>query len=290
MAELILGTASLSPGYGISRANQEISTQESKRLIQTAQSLGINRFDTAPVYGLAEEILGIALNKHQELRISTKIGPSACQNIGILKDSIDTSLAKLKISRIDTLYIHDERVLLDGNGANVIRNLESLKSSGVYSKLGVSVYRLESLFEIIKKFPSIKVFQVPENICDRRIQESEPFAKLQKGELEFVVRSVFMQGLLLMNPEDIPVKLSGASKAIESLILTARLNALSVLDLCMAYVRSISWCSGILVGVMSPLQLMEIANSNAQLPKNWQKKVLKIPNEVIDPRKWDLSK
>jgi aryl-alcohol dehydrogenase-like predicted oxidoreductase len=285
MSELILGTAAFSPGYGISRDNLESSRKESEILISMAQSLGISRFDTAPTYGSAEEILGGALDINKNPLISTKIGLKACSDEESLKASVATSLKKLRISQIDTLYIHDERALLDGNGKRLIRILQKLQESGVFSKLGASIYSLDSLLEISKRFPLVKVFQVPENICDRRLKESKTILYLSNENREFIVRSV-----LLMKPKDIPERLSEASKAIKSLILFAEKNSVSVLDLCLAYARSISWCKGILVGVTTPLELIEVINSNSVLPEEWSYEILKIPQRSIDPRNWVLSK
>jgi aryl-alcohol dehydrogenase-like predicted oxidoreductase len=290
MSELILGTAAFSPGYGISRDNLESSRKEGETLISMAQSLGISRFDTAPTYGSAEEILGGALDINKNPLISTKIGLKACNDEESLKASVATSLKKLRISQIDTLYIHDERALLDGNGKRLIQNLQKLQETGVFSKLGASIYSLDSLLEISERFPLVKVFQVPENICDRRLKESKTILYLSNENREFVVRSVFLQGLLLMKPKDIPGKLSEVSKAIKSLILFAEKNSVSVLDLCLAYARSISWCKGILVGVTTPLELIEVINSNSVLPKEWSYEILKIPQRSIDPRNWVLSR
>lgn len=286
MAELVLGTASLLSGYGVSRANIELSRKQGKELIETARSLGIQRFDTAPAYGPAEEILGETLGLRGDYLVSTKVGFDACKDKKSLKSSIERSLELLRVSRIETLYIHDERALLNGNGDKLIENLEHLRTNGIFEKLGVSVYSLDSVFKIRKRWPNVIVFQVPENICDRRLTESPQLQVLFADNLEFVVRSVFLQGLLLMKPEQIPNSLHRATKAIESVHQFARDNSISVIDLCLAYARSIEWSHQILVGAMSILQLREICESKKPLPSMWREKVQKIPADLIDPRNW----
>ena len=286
MTELVLGTASFLPGYGVSRANTNLSRMQATELIETALSCGIRRFDTAPAYGPAEEILGETLGLTGGYSVSTKVGFEACKDENSLKCSVERSLERLKVPRIDTLYIHDERVLFDKDANRLIENLERLRTNGIFRKLGVSVYTLDSMAEIRKRWPTVMVYQVPENICDRRLTESQKFQELLADNLEFVVRSVFLQGLLLMKPEQLPSRLQGATKAIQSLHQFARKNSISVLDLCLAYARSITWSHRILIGAMSPSQLREICGSKTPLPIMWGEEVQKIPNDLIDPRDW----
>ncbi len=286
MSELVLGTASLLSGYGISRASIDLNRKQAKDLIETACSLGIKRFDTAPAYGPAEEILGETLGLKGDYLVSTKVSFDACKDVKSLKSSLERSLKLLKVSRIETLYVHDERALLNGNGNKLIENLEQLRKNGFFDKLGVSVYSLDSIFEIRKRWANVVVFQVPENICDRRLTESKQFQDLLADNLEFVVRSVFLQGLLLLKPAQIPKNLHRATKAVESLHQFASYNSISVLDLCLAYVQSIDWSHQILVGAMSPSQLREICESKKPLPSMWHEKVQKIPADLIDPRNW----
>lgn len=286
MAELILGTASFSVGYGVSRANLNLDRKAAMEILQTARALGIKGFDTAPAYGRAEEILGDTLGLDEEFVVSTKIGFDACQDVEKLNSSVRRSLTLLNVPQIDTLYIHDERSLLSDKSEALIDNLEELRKEGIFRKLGASVYTLTSILEIQRKFPSVEVFQVPENICDRRLRECGELLELSECEYKFVVRSVFLQGLLLMRPEQIPSKLKGATSAVESLSLFAKKHTISVLDLCLAYAQSIPWCDKILIGAASPLQLREISESQCKLPDTWQKEVIRVPDEVVDPRKW----
>lgn len=286
MAELIFGTASFTAGYGVSRGNCDLSREQAVELINTARTLGIKEFDTAPAYGRSEEILGDTLGLDEEILVSTKIGFEVCQDVRQLHYSIMKSLNLLRVPQIDILYVHDERTLLSKNSEVVIENLENIRTKGIFRKLGASVYSLESLVEIKRKFPSIDVYQVPENICDRRLRESEELCDSSRHDYQFVVRSVFLQGLLLMRPEQIPIRLKAATEAVDSLNKFAEKHTMSALDLCLAYAQSISWCDRILIGAMSPVQLREISKSRFQLPITWQKEVMKVPHSIVDPRKW----
>jgi aryl-alcohol dehydrogenase-like predicted oxidoreductase len=136
--------------------------------------------------------------------------------------------------------------------------------------------------------PELSVFQVPENICDRRLIASSEIQRLSEEGNSFVVRSIFLQGLLLMNPNSIPKALKSAVVSLQELNYFSRNNSLTVLDLCLAYVRSISWASAIVVGVHSVDQLKEIQGSSYLLPRGWATSISNLPQEIIDPRNWTL--
>ena len=104
----------------------------------------------------------------------------------------------------------------------------------------------------------------------------------------FIVRSVFLQGLLLMEPNSIPSKLILAKKNVQELIDFAERKSLTAIELCLAYARSISWVSGIIVGAASLDQLKEVSEPTPSLPSGWASAISPMPAEIVDPRKWSL--
>jgi aryl-alcohol dehydrogenase-like predicted oxidoreductase len=61
-------------GFGCARLFSGIESRASKRLIETALSVGIRHFDTAPAYGDSELILGDVLAGVADVTIATKVG------------------------------------------------------------------------------------------------------------------------------------------------------------------------------------------------------------------------
>lgn len=287
MEDLILGTAFFSPGYGIANSNEKVDVKAKTALIQSALNLGLRRFDTAPSYGDAEKVLGSLKQTGEDFRVSTKVSIDVCKNPKKLQRSIFESMEKLQVSEIDVLYLHNEKTLLEENPRLLLDELERLKSKGVYRKLGVSIYTSDILQILRREFKAIDVFQVPENICDRRLSNSCFAQELMFDNHEYIVRSVFLQGLLLMNENQIPLHLSQTKPAIERLRYFAKANHVSVVDLCLSYARGISWCDSILVGATSPTELEMIVRSKFELPLGWENEIPRIQNQFIDPRYWN---
>lgn len=283
---LIFGTASLAGNYGISNPRHESNDSRTSDLVDTAQKIGISYFDTAPVYGNAETLLGEHLDKAYKSKIDSKISTADCYTYESILSSIELSLNRLQVDELNVLYLHDEMVLFQENSDNLIDNLKKIRNEGYFKKIGVSVYTLEQIQKIHKFFPEVEVFQVPENICDRRLKNNNFMEELMTEGKEFVVRSIFLQGLLLMNLAEIPSRMETAKPAIESLNGFALRENRSLPDLCLAYAMNLKWCSGVIVSAFTSQQLIQTMEFSSSLPLNWETEVKVIPDEWIDPRKW----
>ncbi len=286
MSNLILGTASFLNGYGISNRSQKKTILEIEKLLRGAQELGICRFDTAPAYGEAEELLGRFLDKSVDLQISTKLGAADTKSEKHIRASVTSSLSKLQINSIDILYLHDESILLEKNGEQVFLTLQKILSDGLIKGIGVSNYTYDKLEANYASFPELSAYQVPENICDRRLLRKELIQDIADQNKSVTVRSIFLQGLLLMEANELPDSLIKCKPSVESLNQLADLCGVSVIDLCLSYVKNINWCSGIVVGVNDLAQLKRIVNSDAVLPENWQEFVVPVNEDFADPRNW----
>jgi aryl-alcohol dehydrogenase-like predicted oxidoreductase len=127
-----------------------------EKLLRRAVELGVNFIDTAEAYGpgFNEEIIASALYPYPEnLVIATKGGinkptPDNIQADGrpeSLKKSVEASLKRLKLERLDLYQLHrpDPKVPL----AESIATLAQLKQEGKIRHLGISNVTLEQVEE-----------------------------------------------------------------------------------------------------------------------------------------------
>ena len=286
--QLILGTANFGNVYGIANKNSSLSPEDLKPLITWAQANGLNHFDTAIAYGASEEILGNYLDQSTNPVVDTKLDSQSCVSGESIVDAARKSRDKLGIECISTLYLHDEGALQTSSASEVVMGLKEVLSLGLAKQIGVSIYSEASIMNCKRILPELTVFQVPENICDRRLFSSSLMEELANTGNTFIVRSVFLQGLLLMDSDAVPRNLSLARRNLELLQHFARKNSVTTMELCLSYAQSISWAKGIVVGTASLNQLKEIVKCSATLPDGWNKAIATLPAEVIDPRKWSL--
>jgi aryl-alcohol dehydrogenase-like predicted oxidoreductase len=285
-SKLILGTANFGNVYGIANNGKSLSLEDAKSLINWAQIKGINHFDTAPAYGDAESILGINLNHTLNPVIDTKLDVKDCKSRKSILEATRRSMQNLRVKQISTLYLHDESLLQNSNAQEIVAGFADVLYLGLAKQIGVSVYSEAAVIACKNVLPELTVFQVPENICDRRLISSKRIKDLANNGNIFFVRSVFLQGLLLMDVDSIPSNLNAAKASIRKLKAFAGANSLTVMELCLAYVNSITWASGILVGAASPNQFREAIGYSSPLPDGWRTAIETLSDEIIDPRKW----
>jgi aryl-alcohol dehydrogenase-like predicted oxidoreductase len=286
MVKFILGTATFATGYGVANKGVKLENSEVSEIVVTAQSLGINEFDTAPNYSGAESLLGEFLDQRSQPKISSKISKEDSTSVKFMLAKVKETLLRTRINKLDNLYLHDPDALSGKEASETIAGLKEIIALGLANRVGVSVYSLQALLRAKELFPELTVFQVPENICDRRLLHSSELADLRSQGNRLIVRSIFLQGLLLMSPEEVSSKFKGAKGTVSQLNTFANSYGLLPLDLCLAYGRSISWASGIIIGVASASQLRQIIESKVKLPTNWESVIETLPAEVLDPRQW----
>jgi len=170
VTEVGFGAASLGNLY------RKTTDAESHGALVEAWDRGIRYFDTAPHYGLglSERRLGETLKAfpRDDFSVSTKVGRLLVPNPaptgrdegfdvpddmirqwdfsrdGVLR-SIEGSLERLGMSRIDIAYVHDPDAFSDDSARLALKTLTELREQGVVGAIGVGTnqtYQLGELF------------------------------------------------------------------------------------------------------------------------------------------------
>jgi aryl-alcohol dehydrogenase-like predicted oxidoreductase len=142
------------------RGRREI--EQVLELVTEALGCGVNLFDTAPMYGEAEAVLGQALRGRREgVIIATKV---LAHDRRSARASIEESLRKLEVDVIDLLQIHNLAAWQD-----VTPVLEEYQAKGHVRFLGVTDYRTNMFPELMRAMRTgvFDAIQIPYNIGDR---------------------------------------------------------------------------------------------------------------------------
>jgi len=210
----VLGTAQLGMDYGIANVQGQPGKQLAFKIIETVWKNGINCFDTAQGYGASESILGKALKQlgiNSEVKIISKLSPPLqfADEKGV-EQAIENSIQNLRIDQLWCMRLHLGKWLDDWDKGG--RALLCAKEKGLIRYLGVSVYGVEEARRALRH-PDIQVIQIPCNMWDQSMLEEGIFSLAEKmGKLCFV-RSIYLQGLLLMSPSQVAEKLPQAADA-----------------------------------------------------------------------------
>jgi len=286
MTRFIIGAASFGNNYGVSNNGEIVEEGNVKAIIERAFELGIKCFDTAPAYFPSESLLGKYLPKSPEVLVSSKIGAMQKLSFENIIKSVETSLTILNMNKIDCLYIHDPKVYSNPGLQVYVDALKELQQRELISKIGVSVYSTEEAYRNLEVIPEIDVIQIPENLCDRRILRSEFINEMNRSEKRVVIRSVYLQGLLLMEESQIPNSLSLARKPVRTIAKIAKDFDLSPAQLCLAYLNYFKNIHGAIVGISDMRQLADLSSDYSHLPSDWIELIPVLPEVIADPRLW----
>ena len=247
----------------------------------------MNTLDTAISYGGSEFVLGeVGVDRWQVISKLPGI-PKDCDDIDTwINESVESSLNRLKISKLQGLLLHRPEQLLSSKGDAIYQALIAVQKKGVAEKIGISIYDPCELDSIWSRY-HFDIVQAPFNIFDRRLILSGWLDRLSQAGAEVHVRSIFLQGLLLMDNASRPEKFKRWQPLWHEWHRWLTDQALTPLQACLAYVTAQTKIDLIVIGVESLQQLLQIIDA-------CEKKVLKFPNDImsndtclINPTEWE---
>jgi aryl-alcohol dehydrogenase-like predicted oxidoreductase len=285
--KLIIGTANFGQRYGGVSDFLGLSKDNSNEILKELELINNVGLDTSPQYGISENIVGDFLKSSKfKGPITSKIPKEFYSDSKQIFNSAKISLNNLGVDSIENFLLHGFDLDLFNNSKSIFNGLQMIIDSGLSQKVGLSCYTEEEVISAKRIIPSLTVFQIPECIIDQRKKHSQAILQMNNEGNEFIVRSIFLQGNLLKQPEMIPEFLLGIKSSTQSVSRLANKAKLSNLEICVAYAKSIEWASSLLFGVDSFLQLKSI---NAAFLRTYEEidfNVRIADEKLIDPRKW----
>ena len=290
-SRLVLGTVQFGLKYGIANTGGRPDGRVVREILQKAYDNGIRTLDTAAAYGESEVVLGTelsALDLIDRVKIISKVPPLP-ENISedeaekFIFASVEKSLTNLKINQLEAILFHREKDL------KYLKLLKKVQDSGMVRLIGVSMDG-----EIPASAYDCQAVQVPGNVLDRRFLKF--LKKAHANGCKIYNRSVYLQGLLLMDEKNIPQPLQALIPCRRQLENLAAECGISSGELYMRYLLSIREIDGVLTGVDSVEQLeynCQVARAGA-LPDEVMEKIFDIvpefPEPLIRPCIWAANK
>ena len=270
--KLGLGTVQFGLDYGISNYQGKTSLNEAANILQVAKSSAIDLLDTASLYGDSEAVVGQAMYG-QSFQVVTKTPqfktPKIKKEHAVqLKQAFDNSLNKLQVDNIYGLLMHQAEDLLADGGEYLMEALIEIKEIGGTQKIGVSVYNQEQIERVLNRY-QIDLIQLPLNVFDQGLAINGCLKELKKNNVEIHVRSIFLQGLLLTEIDEIRQYFNKFKPQIKQYQSVLDDYGLSLLQGALAYIKSIREVDYAIVGVNSSRELVEITNAVDTLPNEF---------------------
>jgi aryl-alcohol dehydrogenase-like predicted oxidoreductase len=289
--QLALGTVQFGLGYGIAGRPEPVPEQEVRAILEDAVARGVRTLDTAAAYGDIEERLahltnGLSLSVISKIpSIPDALSPSEAARFALAS----ACRSRERLGEMMTgLMLHRSNDLLGARGDAVSDTLAQwVSDSGV--ALGVSCYGPSDFASLCSsRAMMIAIAQLPGNALDQRIAV-QPACQALAG-VDVYLRSVFLQGLLLMSPTLAKIRLPVATHALARWHGWCERQGLNPLTAALSVVKSFSAVGTVLVGVDSLAQWSAIADAWDKAKPTPAPALASDDARVIDPRNWSPEK
>lgn len=288
-SRVAIGTVQFGLRYGVANQVGMVSAENAEKILKSALLHGVSTLDTAISYGASEEILGqIGIESWQVISKLPRI-PDGVEDIaGHILQQVESSLSRLNIQSLDGLLMHNPGQLLESSGHIIYNTLCDMRRQGLIKNIGISIYDPQDLNALLSNM-DFNIVQAPLNIFDQRMLNSGWINELDKRKIAFHARSIFLQGLLLM--ENRPKFFSKWSNLFELWSHWLSKVGLTPLEGALYYAISNPAIKKIILGLDSLEHFQQIAQAIAKV----EKMNIRVPDFdvtdalLLNPAKWQIS-
>jgi len=289
LSRLALGTAQFGLSYGVANADGRVAPSAVETMLRQARHAGMDTLDTAVSYGESEAALGSA--GVCSWRVITKLPPLPAGVVdvaGWINAHVEDSLRRLRIVQLEALLLHKPSDLLGPAGRQYAEELGALKQHGYVRAVGVSIYdptELDALWPVWQP----EIVQAPCSVLDQRLIRSGWLAKLRSRGVRTHVRSVFLQGLLLMAPGQRPAGFRRWSGLLDRWLAWCVAHEVSPLRAALAFAQAQPDVERIVVGADSPAQLEELLEAAMRAGPVPPDDLWSDDRDLLEPSRWEFA-
>jgi aryl-alcohol dehydrogenase-like predicted oxidoreductase len=270
LSRLAVGTVQFGMSYGIANRTGQPSYREVCDILACAVEHGVTTLDTAAAYGDSESVLGRALRDigaTNRVTIVSKVLPvqrmeqaHTPENAARwIRNSVISSLERLGTDSLPVCLLHRTEDI-----PHMAAMLE-LKKEGLVQHIGVSAGPPEEMATILSA-PGVEAVQVPLNLLDQRVPRSGDLSGAAESGIAVFVRSIYLQGLLLMPEDEIAPQLQDVVPYRRALQRIAGDAGLNMSELALRYGLSLPGVTSVLTGVETVEQMQANIDIVAQGP------------------------
>jgi aryl-alcohol dehydrogenase-like predicted oxidoreductase len=295
---LAIGTAALAVPYGPPGAEQAPPPRSAAlRTLRCALERGLRFIDTAPAYGEAEALVGLALGgyaEREECVVATKLtippagwaALSSRETRAHVRASVHASLRVLGRARLDVVQIHNAQPAQMRPGA-LIETLAELRAEGLIGSVGATVYGEAHALAAVA-CAGVEVLQIAYSVLDRRSERRVLPAAAAAGTT-VVARSLLLRGVLSSAARELRGPFAPLARASEAVRRAFGVEWVDLPGAAVAFAatrRGIAWA---LLGPRDEDELGALLDQTERLlsgAAGWQPPPGELPDWLLDPSRW----
>lgn len=291
-----LGTVQFGLDYGV-QGNIQPQEENVYKMLSFAIENGIDMLDTAAAYGDAENVLGRYIRSHPEnakkISLVSKLKPNAFENEAeemwaeIAVRNAKGSLGRLGTDKFTAYLFHNAAYIFN---EKAVAALYSVKKEGLAERVGVSIYSPDEAMKALE-YPQIEAIQIPYNVFDHRLDSCGFFKSAKERGVMVFARSSLLQGLVMMDPENLPARVAFAGAYIKRFNDICQRYDLNPLEAAVGYVGSKKEINYVVFGTDNMGQLKEYVDlMNSSIPEELkcaiEEEFMNVEEKLVNPVLW----
>ena len=284
--KLGLGASQLGLDQPPSQPRGRSPEREAADAMQIAARAGLTILDAQVSFGRAETVIGNLMPRPSPFRVMIKAG-RADRGPDSVEDEARAALRRLRLDKADTIMVQSAGELCCPQGAAMWDRLKKLRDEGLFAKIGVSVFASDEPVALTRRFRP-DIVQAPASLLDQRLIVSGALAEIAGLGVEVHLRSIFLQGLLFLPPDRMPVALRGASGPLSRVRRMIAEGRSDPLQAALGFALSRPEARHVIVGVASAAELQAVIAASASPPPDldWDEMALEDPAALIGRDDW----
>ncbi|HEX7945798.1 MAG TPA: aldo/keto reductase [Phenylobacterium sp.] len=258
---------------------------EVRDILEIAARSRLGVFDLAGRSPQAEGAIGDVMPRPNPFRISIST-VRADRGPDLVEAEARAALQRLGVEQADCILVPSASELFGPHGLAMWDRLKALKDQGLTRKIGISVFASDDPLGLARRFRP-DVVQAPASLLDQRLIVDGTLAAIAGLGMEVHLRSIFLNGLILLPPDRAPNHLKEAAARISRARRLIAEGKSDPLQAALGFALSRPEATAVLVGVASAAELNAVIRAAASPPPNldWDEMAIDDP-VALDPRAW----
>jgi aryl-alcohol dehydrogenase-like predicted oxidoreductase len=259
--------------------------REAADIFSIAARSGVPVLDAQVGFGQAETTIGRIMPRPCPFRVLIKTG-RCDRGPDSVEDEARAALKRLRLDKADAIMVQSAADLFGAHGPAVWDRLRTLRDEGLFRAVGVSCFASDDPVGLARRFKP-DIVQAPVSLLDQRLIVSGALAEIAGLGVEVHLRSIFLQGLLFLPPDRMPVALRGQAgplSRVRRLIAEGRSDPLQA---ALAFALSRPEADAVIVGAATAAEVNAVIAAAASPPPDldWDDLAIDDP-QVLDSRRW----
>ena len=258
---------------------------EVRDILEIAARSQLGVFDLAGRSPQAEGAIGDVMPRPNPFKISIST-VRADRGPDLVEAEARAALQRLGVEQADCILVPSASELFGPHGLAMWDRLKALKDQGLTRKIGISVFASDDPLGLARRFRP-DVVQAPASLLDQRLIVDGTLAAIAGLGMEVHLRSIFLNGLILLPPDRAPNHLKEAAARISRARRLIAEGKSDPLQAALGFALSRPEATAVLVGVASAAELNAVIRAAASPPPDldWDEMAIDDP-VALDPRAW----